>query len=172
MTILLIPPSFNIITLKFSNSLCCNLTLQLRTENEGKKENKVIAIDGKTLRGAIGSNLKGMTHILHAWSVENGICIGQQAVKDKTNELTAMEPLLKILDLKGCIVTTDAIHSHKGTAKAIIEQGRDYVLPIKGNNCQTKSWLGHIMRQPCLLYRVVFVSKSHRVRSFHLKHNF
>jgi predicted transposase YbfD/YdcC len=71
--------------------------------------------------------------MLHAWSVENGLCIGQQAVKDKSNEISAMVPLLKILDLRGCIVTADAIHSHKATAKAIIEQGGDYVLPIKDN---------------------------------------
>ena len=108
-------------------------SLQLMTESEEKQENKVIAIDGKTLCGAIGSSMKGMAHMLHAWSVENGLCIGQQAVKDKSNEITAMEPLLKILDLKGCIVTADAIHSHRGTAKIIIEQEGDYVLPIKDN---------------------------------------
>ena len=108
-------------------------SLQIKTGSEEKKENKVIAIDGKTLCGAIGSSLKGMAHMLHAWSVENGLCIGQQAVKDKSNEITAMQPLLKMLDLKGCIITADAIHSHKGTARAIVEQGGDYVLPIKDN---------------------------------------
>lgn len=108
-------------------------SLQKRTEKEVKKENKVIAIDGKSLCGSLGNDLKGMAHMLHAWSVENGLCLGQQAVKDKSNEVTAMEPLLKMLDLKGCIVTTDAIHSHKGTARAIVEQGGDYVLPIKDN---------------------------------------
>ena len=97
------------------------------------KERRVIAIDGKTLCGAIGDSLSGMAYVLHAWSVENGLCIGQQAVKDKSNEITAMTPLLGILDLKGCIVTADAIHSHKGTARAILDQGGDYVLPIKDN---------------------------------------
>jgi predicted transposase YbfD/YdcC len=107
-------------------------TLQKRTEGQ-RKENKIIAIDGKTLCGSLGSDLKGMAHMLHAWSVENGLCIGQQAVQDKSNEITAMLPLLKMLDLKGCIVTADAIHSHKGTAKTIVEQGGDYALPIKDN---------------------------------------
>lgn len=94
---------------------------------------KVIAIDGKSLCGSLGSGLKGMAHMLHAWSVENGLCIGQQAVKDKSNEITAMRPLLELLDLKGCTVTADAIHSHKETAALIVEKGGDYVLPIKDN---------------------------------------
>jgi predicted transposase YbfD/YdcC len=135
-------PSHDTISRVFSlidkNIFCSMFTewtqfLQKRTEKEEKKENKVIAIDGKTLCGSFGSDLKEMAHMLHAWSVGNGLCLGQQAVKDKSNEITAMLPLLKMLDLKGCIVTADAIHSHKGTAKAIIEQGGDYVLPIKSN---------------------------------------
>lgn len=83
------------------------------------------------MRGSLGNDLKGMAHMLHTWSVANGLCLEQQAVKDKSNEVTAMIPLLKMLDLKGCIVTADAIHSHKGIAKTIVEQGGDYVLPLK-----------------------------------------
>lgn len=135
-------PSHDTITRVFSlidkNIFCTMFTkwtqsLEKRSEGEEKKENKVIAIDGKTLCGSIGNDLKGMAHMLHAWSVENGLCLGQEAVKDKSNEITAMTPLLKMLDLKGCIITADAIHSHKETAKAIVEQGGDYVLPIKNN---------------------------------------
>jgi len=135
-------PSHDTISRVFSligkNIFCLMFTkwtqsLQKKTEGEEKKENKVIAIDGKTLCGSVGNDLKGMAHMLHAWSVENGLCIGQQAVKDKSNEISAMIPLLKMLDLKECIVTADAIHAHKGTAKTIVEQGGDYVLPIKDN---------------------------------------
>lgn len=135
-------PSHDTVTRVFSlidkNVFCMMFTkwtqsLQKRSEGREKKENKVIAIDGKSLCGSLGSNLKVMAHMLHAWSVENGLCLGQQAVKDKSNEITAMSPLLKMLDLKGCIVTADAIHSHKDTAKTIVEQGGDYVLPIKDN---------------------------------------
>jgi predicted transposase YbfD/YdcC len=93
----------------------------------------VIAIDGKSLCGAYGESLKGMAHMLHAWSVENGLCIAQQAVKDKSNEITALKPLLEMLDLKGCIVTVDAIHSHKKTAALISEKEGTYALPIKDN---------------------------------------
>ena len=95
--------------------------------------NDIIAIDGKSLCGSYGGSLKGMAHMLHAWSIENGLCIAQQAVRDKSNEITALKPLLEMLDLKGCIVTTDAIHSHKKTALLISEKGGDYALPIKDN---------------------------------------
>lgn len=93
----------------------------------------IIAIDGKSLCGAYGESLKGMAHMLHAWSIENGLCIAQQSVRDKSNEITALKPLLEMLDLKGCIVTTDAIHSHRKTATMISERGGDYALPIKDN---------------------------------------
>ena len=73
--------------------------LQLRCK-ETEIEKDVIAIDGKTLCGAIGSNLSGLAHMLHAWSTNNCLCIAQRAVKDKSNEITAMIPLLEILDLK------------------------------------------------------------------------
>ncbi len=121
-------------------------SLQQRTEEGEDREKKVIAIDGKTLCGSIGSNLKGMAHMLHAWSVENGLCIGQQAVKDKSNEISAMVPLLKILDLKGCIVTADAIHSQKETAKTIIDQGGDYTLPIKDNQKNFREEIAELFR--------------------------
>lgn len=103
---------------------------------EGRE--KVIAIDGKSLCGAIGSSLSGIAHMLHAWSIENGLCIGQQAVEDKSNEITSMVPLLKILNLKGCIVTADAIHTHIPTVQAIVDQGGDYVLPVKDNQSNFK----------------------------------
>lgn len=98
-----------------------------------KQSDDVIAIDGKSLCGAYGESLRGMAHMLHAWSVENGLCIAQQAVRDKSNEITALKPLLEMLDLKGCIVTADAIHSHKKTAALISEKEGAYALPIKDN---------------------------------------
>jgi predicted transposase YbfD/YdcC len=129
-------PSHDTICRVFSliekDKFCELFTSWTQSLNKEKPE-KVIAIDGKTLCGALGNDLKDMAHILHAWSVENGICIGQQAVKNKSNEITAMEPLLKMLDLEGCIITADALHSHKQTANWIVQGSGDYVLPIKDN---------------------------------------
>jgi hypothetical protein len=88
----------------------------------------IIAIDGKSLRGTYGESLKGIVHMLHAWSIESGLCIAQQTGRDKSNEITARKPLLEMLDLKECIVTTDALHSHKSTASLLIERQGGYVL--------------------------------------------
>lgn len=100
-----------------------------------KKSGDVISFDGKTLRGTSVSEkgLKGI-HILNAWSKDNGICIGQIKVDDKSNEITALPQLMDLLDLKGTIITTDALNTQKETAFKAIKGGADYVLPVKGNH--------------------------------------
>jgi predicted transposase YbfD/YdcC len=99
-----------------------------------KKKGDVISFDGKTLRGTSASEkgLKGI-HILNAWSKDNGICIGQTKVDDKSNEITAMPELMDLLDLKGTIITADALNTQKKTASKAIEKEADYFLPVKGN---------------------------------------
>jgi predicted transposase YbfD/YdcC len=99
-----------------------------------KFENEVVAMDGKTLRGSAQkqAGLKGL-HLLNAWSVENGICLGHLNVDKKTNEITVIPKLIEILDLEGCIVTADALNTQKTTAAAVISAKADYVLPVKGN---------------------------------------
>lgn len=100
-----------------------------------RKEGDVISFDGKTMRGTC-ANEKGLKaiHILNAWSHENGICIGQMKVDDKSNEITALPQLMAMLDLKGTIVTADALNTQKETAAKAIACGADYVLPVKGNH--------------------------------------
>ena len=95
----------------------------------------VISFDGKTLCGTAekGMGLKGV-HILHAWSKENGICIGQLKVDNKSNEITAVPELIKLLDLKDCIITSDALNTQKTIADEIKNAGADYVLPVKENH--------------------------------------
>lgn len=100
-----------------------------------KREQDVIAFDGKTLRGTIdGAHGLKALHILNAWSVENGICLGQLKVDDKSNEMKAVPKLIELLDLKGCIVTADALNTQKEIATKIREAGADYVLPVKDNH--------------------------------------
>ncbi|MBA3239035.1 MAG: ISAs1 family transposase, partial [Parachlamydiaceae bacterium] len=100
-----------------------------------KSKHEVVSMDGKTLRGNAQkqAGLDGL-HLLNAWSVENGICIGHIEVGTKTNEITAILKLIKMLDLEGCIITTDALNTQKTTASAVIEAKGDYVLPVKGNH--------------------------------------
>jgi len=95
---------------------------------------EIVALDGKALRRAI-DKAKGtsMPHIVSAWAVDNGLVLGQVKVDDKSNEITAVPELLRALELKGCIVTIDAMGCQKKIASQIVEKGADYVLALKGN---------------------------------------
>lgn len=98
-------------------------------------EGDIIAIDGKTLRGSRGWNEKDRPlHLLHAWSTEHGVCIGQVSVDEKSNEITAFPKLIEHLELKGTIITTDALNTQKKTVTAIINKKADYALPVKENH--------------------------------------
>jgi predicted transposase YbfD/YdcC len=94
----------------------------------------VVTIDGKTARRSHDqSQGKEAIHIVGAWATENGIALGQTKVNDKSNEITAIPELLKALDLKGCLVTIDAMGCQREIAKTIGEAGADYLLAVKGN---------------------------------------
>ena len=97
-------------------------------------ELKQVAFDGKTLCGSGGgrTGLQAL-HLVHAFATENGICLGQQAVDAKSNEITAIPQLLALLDLKGALVTIDAIGCQKDIAADIVAAEADYVLAVKGN---------------------------------------
>jgi len=95
---------------------------------------QVIAIDGKQLRGSGDSQLgKGGIYMVSAWAAANQLVLGQRKVDDKSNEITAIPKLLKLLELAGCIVTIDAIGTQTKIAKTIIAQGGDYILNVKEN---------------------------------------
>jgi len=93
---------------------------------------RVIAIDGKTLRRAHDKNQKPL-HLVSAFAAENRLVLSQQAVADKSNEITAIPELLRMLDVKKAIVTIDAMGCQKEIATQIKEQGADYVLALKEN---------------------------------------
>jgi predicted transposase YbfD/YdcC len=98
-------------------------------------KNDVIAVDGKTLRGSRGWNKEDRPlHLLHAWSTDHGICLGQVSVDEKSNEITAFPELIESLEIKGAIVTTDALNTQKKTAAAIRNKNADYALPVKENH--------------------------------------
>ncbi len=94
---------------------------------------RVIAIDGKACRAAPGDTFSGCLHLVNAWAVENNLFLGSVAVADGGHEITAMPELLKILDLKGTLVTIDAAGCQKATVKQIRDQGGDYLVAVKGN---------------------------------------
>ncbi len=98
-------------------------------------EEDIVAIDGKTMRRSHDRGQgKSALHLLHAWSVEAGLVLGKRAVDEKSNEIPEIPELLKLLYLKGCIVTLDAMGCQKDIVDAIIsEHGADYVIALKEN---------------------------------------
>lgn len=98
---------------------------------------EVVAIDGKTLRRS-GDKKSGKkaVHMIQALSTEEGLLLGQRETEEKSNEITAIPELLKVLELNGCIVTIDAMGCQKDIAKAIVEKKCDYVLAVKENQEQ------------------------------------
>jgi predicted transposase YbfD/YdcC len=95
-------------------------------------DGEIVAIDGKALRGTKvdGSDIKT---VVGAWAVGAGISLGQVEVDGKSNEITAVPVLLDALDLKGCIVTADAMGCQRNIAEKVVAAKADYVLALKGN---------------------------------------
>lgn len=94
----------------------------------------VVAIDGKTARRSHdASQGKSAIHLVSAWATESGIALGQVKVDDKSNEITAIPELLKQLQLRGCLVTIDAMGCQRDIAQCVLDRGADYLLAVKGN---------------------------------------
>jgi predicted transposase YbfD/YdcC len=94
----------------------------------------LIAVDGKTLRRSYQEGgAKAPIHMISAWSSRQRLVLGQAKVAEKSNEITAIPELLKLLTLKGAIVTIDAMGCQKEIAATIIDKEADYVLALKGN---------------------------------------
>jgi len=103
----------------------------LLNKEDGEMIRKILAIDGKTQCGN-GNSAQNANHIVSAVD-ENGFCLGQQRVDDKSNEITAIPQLLDNINIKGHIITTDAMGTQKEIAKKIRSKKADYVLALKGN---------------------------------------
>lgn len=99
-----------------------------------KTEGKRIAIDGKCMRRSHDRDRGwGALHVVSAWATERGISLGQVAVEEKSNEITAIPQLLDQLDLSNAVITIDAAGCQKKIAKQIIDGSGHYVLAVKGN---------------------------------------
>ena len=106
---------------------------------------QVIAIDGKTVRRSADRFIgKDAIHMVSAWSSANHMVIGQTRVDGRSNEITAIPKLLRILDVSGCIVTIDAMGCQKKIASTIIDKGADYVLSLKANQPRLHTDVGEI----------------------------
>ena len=101
-------------------------------QDDGELLKKIICIDGKTMR----SNKRGAgkaAHIVSAWSKEDGFCLGQKAVEEKSNEIVVIPELLDKIQIKGQTVTIDAMGTQTAIAEKIKKKRADYVLALKRN---------------------------------------
>jgi predicted transposase YbfD/YdcC len=101
----------------------------------GTLEGRQVNIDGKTLRRSFdhGWDKTGL-HVVSAWCVQENLVLAQRAVDGKSNEITAVPEVLKMLDLKGSVVTVDALNTQKTIARQIIKGGGDYLMAVKDNH--------------------------------------
>jgi predicted transposase YbfD/YdcC len=95
---------------------------------------QIVAIDGKTLRRSFdAASSKSAIHMVSAWATTNQISLGQVVVDEKSNEITAIPQLVKMLELSGCLVTIDAMGCQVEIAQTIVDAKADFVLAVKGN---------------------------------------
>jgi predicted transposase YbfD/YdcC len=113
-------------------------------------QQEIVALDGKALRRALNKK-ESPKYIVSAWAEQNGLVLGQLKVADKSNEITAVPELLRVLELSGCIVTVDAMGCQKNIAREIVEADADYVLALKGNqekvHEEVKTFLDEVVRE-------------------------
>jgi predicted transposase YbfD/YdcC len=116
---------------------------------EGLTKGQVVAADGKTLRRSHDRAAgKKALQMVSAWASANGLVLGQRKVDGESNEITAVPELLDTLEIAGCIVTLDAIHCQTDTAQTIVENGADYVLPVKENQPRLLEALQRLFDDP------------------------
>lgn len=109
---------------------------------------KLLAIDGKALRRSFAKHSgQAMLHLVTVWASENGLTLGQVACEEKSNEITAIPELLKLLSLKGATVTIDALGCQKEIAAQIREQKGHYVLALKGNQSGLQEDMQRVFEQ-------------------------
>jgi predicted transposase YbfD/YdcC len=109
---------------------------------------EIVSIDGKTLRHSYDSaSEKPAIHMVSAWANQNRLVLGQVKVDEKSNEITAIPKLLKVLYLEGCIVTLDAMGCQRGIVSQIVEKGADYVITVKANQGKLYSQVEALFKQ-------------------------
>ena len=114
-----------------NNLLMVTLSTLRKEDNEEKLE--TIALDGKALRGLQADETKSTVHLVSAFDSTNGIVLTQEAVPEKSNEITAFKSILSVIDLKKKVITIDALGTQKEIAQTIKTRRGDYILGVKGN---------------------------------------
>ena len=114
------------------------------TQRLAQKDSRVVAIDGKTVRGVASQFGESPLHIVSAFCTQNRLTLGQETVNEKSNEITAIPTLIDLLDLKNAVITIDAMGCQKKIAEKIIEKQGHYILQVKDNQKELKSQIENI----------------------------
>ena len=122
---------------------------------------EVISIDGKTLKhsGSKGIGQKAI-HLVNAWANEQQLVLAQTKVNEKSNEITAIPELIKVLELSGCIVTIDAMGTQTQIAKLIQDKGADYCLALKGNHKHFHEAVVQLFNLHSAVYVIIKIIKN------------
>jgi predicted transposase YbfD/YdcC len=127
---------------------------------------EVVAVDGKSVRGALGKAMQGTPlHLVHVWATKQRLLLAQSAVEGAPGEVAAIPQLLKLLNLEGAVVTVDANGCTAQVAQAVVQAKADYVLCLKGNRGPLHA---HVKQ---LFAPVREGKKGHEVASYHRSHN-
>lgn len=125
---------------------------------------EVVAIDGKTLRRSHDKGAgKAAIHMVSAWASQNRLVLGQVKVDDKSNEITAIPELLRVLALQGCIVTLDAMGCQTEIAAQIIDQEADYLLALKANHGRLYQEVERLFKDALTDPKKVIPYQTHRM---------
>ena len=117
-------------------------------------DGQVVAIDGKTLCSSYNrTSRRSAIHMVSAFASANGVVLGQVKTEEKSNEITAIPELLDLLELKGCLVSIDAMGCQKDIAQKIVDKGADYMLAVKANqeklhDAVQSVFTQHLLTQP------------------------
>lgn len=122
---------------------------------------KAIAIDGKSIRRAKRPTATGCLHLVSAWAGANHLTLGQVSVPDGSNEIAVIPELLRVLDLKGAIVTIDAAGTQTENAAIIRQREGHYLLAVKGNQEGLEAAVEEVFRRACEADFVGFDSDTH-----------
>jgi predicted transposase YbfD/YdcC len=136
---------------------------QVMSGSTGNRIERLLGIDGKTQRGN-GTSTQKANHIVSAVD-ERGFCVGEVRVDEKSNEITAIPKLLHVINIKGHIVTIDAMGCQTVIAALIIKKGADYVLALKGNQGSLYEDVKQYFADPGLLLGCPYVKSLEKARS-------
>ena len=161
------PDSLNRCMMKFVASLCPDLISDLEKEQEKqaakKKRPVTVALDGKTIRStAKMSKYDSPLHIVSAYASELGVTLAQKSVEGKSNEIPAVQELIKTLEISGCIVVADAMNCQIETAKAIVEAKADYLLCAKSNQQTLKADIEEYVQDDRLRSKMNSITKREK----------